>query len=193
MSTLADHQHQRTVLEQLRTSSDPIARQHAEELQPLYHDREMAGLADDVYDSARGEGQPGAGWIRASEHLDKLREYAPQLNMTDDQIRDLLKPDSSGFRAEIYLPDPAILGPGYKPTVAYKGSAGEVLTPDRLRPTGSEDFVANNFPQSVGLRTYCYDRAMNHATSQGVQVGRSLGGRGSARRAARFAQAACQV
>ncbi|QHG88416.1 MULTISPECIES: peptidoglycan-binding domain-containing protein [Xanthomonas] len=163
MSTLANHQHQHTVLEQLRASSDPQTRQHAEKLQPLYHDREMAGLADDVYDSAKGEGQPSAGWVRASEHLDKLREYAPQLNMTDDQIRDLLKPDSSGFRAEIYLPDPAVLGPGYKPTLAYKGSAGEVLTPDGLRPTGSEDFVANNFPQSVGLKTDYYDRAMSLA------------------------------
>lgn len=163
MPTLADHQHQRAVLAQLRTSSDPQARQQAEKLQTLYHDREMAGLSDDVYDSAKGEGQPDAGWIRASEHLDKLREYAPQLNLTDDQIRDLLKPDRSGFRAEIYLPDPAILGPGYKPTVAFKGSAGEVLTPDGLRPTGSEDFVANNFPQSVGLKTDYYDRAMSLA------------------------------
>ncbi|MCC8536166.1 phospholipase [Xanthomonas axonopodis pv. poinsettiicola] len=182
MPTLADHQQQRTILEQLRTSSDPQTRQQAEKLQTLYHDREMAGLSDDVYDSAKGEGQPGTGWMRASEHLDKLREYAPQLNMADDQIRDLLKPDRSGFRAEIYLPDPAVLGPGYKPTVAYKGSAGEVLTPDGLRPTGSEDFVANNFPQSVGLRTDYYDRAMRLAAALKDQkldfeiTGHSLGG-----------------
>ncbi|MCC4620809.1 peptidoglycan-binding protein [Xanthomonas cassavae CFBP 4642] len=182
MHALADHQQQRAILEQLRTSSDPQARQQAEKLQTLYHDREMAGLSDDVYDSAKGEGQPGAGWIRASEHLNKLREYAPQLNMTDDQIKELLRPKESGFRAEIYLPDPAILGPGYKPTVAYKGSAGEVLTPDGLRPTGSEDFVANNFPQSVGLRTDYYDRAMRLAAALKDQkldfeiTGHSLGG-----------------
>ncbi|AJQ87255.1 hypothetical protein ACQR5V_16765 [Xanthomonas oryzae pv. oryzicola] len=72
-----------------------------------------------------------------------------QLNLKNDQIRDFLKPDNSGFRAEIYLPDPAVLGPGYKPTIAFKGSAGQVLTPHGLRDTTSEDFIANNFPQST--------------------------------------------
>ncbi|KPL50433.1 hypothetical protein XAXN_01395 [Xanthomonas axonopodis] len=113
MPTLAAHQQQLALLEQLRASRDPQVQQQAEQLHTFYHDRKMAGLADDVYDSAKGEGQPGTGWIHASEHLDKLREYAPQLNMTDDQIRDFLKPDSSGFRAEIYLPDPVAPGPGY--------------------------------------------------------------------------------
>ncbi|CAD0334687.1 peptidoglycan-binding domain-containing protein [Xanthomonas hortorum] len=164
MPTLEKHQQQRALLEQLRAGDAPEAQQQAMQLNQLYYAREMAGLADDVYDSAKGEGRPDAGWIRASEHPDKLREYASQLNLTNDQIRDLLKPDNSGFRAEIYLPDPAILGPGYKPTLVFKGSAGEVLTPDGLRDTGSEDFIANNFPQSVGLKTDYYDRAMRVAS-----------------------------
>ncbi|UNU11551.1 phospholipase [Xanthomonas translucens] len=151
------------MLDQLRASSDPQAQQQAAQLQQLYHDREIAGVADDVYDAAKGQGQPDAGWIRASEHLDKLREYAPKLHLTNDQIRDLLKPDNSGFRAEIYLPDPAVLGPGYKPVLVFKGSSGQVLTPDGLRETTGEDFLANNFPQSVGLRTDYYDRAMGLA------------------------------
>ncbi|AKO04930.1 hypothetical protein ACQR5T_21065 [Xanthomonas oryzae pv. oryzicola] len=86
-----------------------------------------------------------------------------QLNLKNDQIRDFLKPDNSGFRAEIYLPDPAVLGPGYKPTIAFKGSAGQVLTPHGLRDTTSEDFIANNFPQSVGLKTDYSDRAIGLA------------------------------
>ncbi|WP_115527724.1 phospholipase [Xanthomonas arboricola] len=182
MPTLAEHQQQRTLLTHLRASDDPGAQQQAEQLQTLYHDREMAGLADDVYDSAKGEGRPDAGWIRASEHPEKLREYASQLNLTDKQITELLKPGNSGFRAEIYLPDPAVLGPGYKPTVVFKGSAGEVLTPDGLRDTGSEDFIANNFPQSVGLKTDYYDRAMRLASLLKDQkldfelAGHSLGG-----------------
>ncbi|UNT98983.1 phospholipase [Xanthomonas translucens] len=182
MPNLSEHQQQRELLDQLRASNDPQAQQQATQLQQLYHDREMAGLADDVYDAAKAQGQPDAGWIRASEHLDKLREYAPQLNMTDEQLKDLLKPDKSGFRAEIYLPDPAVLGPGYKPTVVFKGSSGEVLTPDGFRETTGEDFLANNFPQSVGLRTDYYDRAMELASALKAQrmdfelAGHSLGG-----------------
>ncbi|CTP85675.1 hypothetical protein A6R71_09325 [Xanthomonas translucens pv. arrhenatheri] len=164
MPTFAEHQQQRALLDQLHASSDPQAQQQAAQLQNLYHDREMAGLADDVYDAAKGQGRPEPGWIRASENLDKLREYAPQLNMTDEQLKEFLHPKRSGFRAEIYLPDPAVLGPGYKPTVVFKGSSGEVLTPNGLRETTGEDFLANNFPQSVGLRTDYYDRAMQLAS-----------------------------
>ncbi|PPU96609.1 hypothetical protein XhyaCFBP1156_13970 [Xanthomonas hyacinthi] len=148
------------MLEQLRASSDPQAQQQATQLQQLYHDREMAGVSDDVYDAAKGEGRPDAGWMRGSENLDKLREYAPQLGLTNEQITEFLKPDNSGFRAEIYLPDPSVLGPGYKPVLVFKGSSGEVLTSNGLRETTGEDFLANNFPQSVGLRTDYYDRAM---------------------------------
>ncbi|OAX55911.1 hypothetical protein A6R73_15335, partial [Xanthomonas translucens pv. poae] len=38
-----------------------------------------------------------------------------------------------------------------------------MLTPDGLRETTGEDFLANNFPQSVGLQTDYYDRAMGLA------------------------------
>jgi hypothetical protein len=165
MPSLAEHQQQRALFEQLRASNDPQAQQQAAQLHQLYYVREMAGVADDVYDAAKGEGRPEAGWIRASEHLDKLREYAPKLSMTNDQIKEFLHPKESGFRAEIYLPDPTILGPGYKPTLVFKGSSGQVLTPDGLRDTTGEDFLANNFPQAVGLQTDYYDRAMRLASA----------------------------
>jgi hypothetical protein len=79
------------------------------------------------------------------------------------ELKMRLHPDGSGFRAEIYLPDPKVLGPGSMPVVAFKGSAGEVMTPHGLRDTTQEDFFANNFPQSVGLETDYYDRAMKLA------------------------------
>ncbi|MEA9913681.1 phospholipase [Xanthomonas campestris pv. raphani] len=143
----------------------------------------MASLADDVYDSAKGIGDAPVGWMRGSEDFDQLRRSVPQLYATKDaELAERLRPRESGFRAEIYIPDPAILGPGYKPTVVYKGSAGEVATANGLRDTSAEDFLANNFPQSVGMQTDYYDRAMQLAATLKEQrvdfeiAGHSLGG-----------------
>lgn len=158
-----DHQNEQALLQQLRASGDPAAQQQAATLQGFYHQREMGGLAADVYDAGKETGEPPSGWIRASEHPELLREYAPQLQMTKAELQEALHPDKSGFRAEIYLPDPKVLGPGYVPVVAFKGSAGEVMTAHGLRDTTQEDFFANNFPQSVGLETDYYDRAMKLA------------------------------
>lgn len=159
----ADHQHEQAMLQQLRASGDPGAQQQAVALQNFYHHREMGGLAADVYEAAKETGQPPSGWIRASEHPELLREYAPGLQLTKADLQEMMHPDVSGFRAEIYLPDPKVLGSGYTPVVAFKGSAGEVMTSHGLRDTTQEDFLANNFPQSVGLETDYYDRAMKLA------------------------------
>lgn len=165
MPTPIDHQKQQALLNQLQSSGDPAALREASQLKRLYHDNEMGGLAADAYVAAKQDGQspPPAGWIRASEHPELLRQYAPQLHMTDKQLMDQLHPEKSGFRAEIYLPDPKVLGPGYEPVVAFKGSSGQVMTTNGLRDTTQEDFLANNFPQSVGLETDYYDRAMTLA------------------------------
>lgn len=180
----------RELLSQLRGSGDPTAIARADELHRTYHDDQMAALAKDTYWSAMGAGAPPEGrssppgWIRASENLDLLREQSPALKaMNKEQLLKYLKPDDSGFRAEIYLPDPKILGPGFRPVIVPKGSAGEVMGPDgKLQATSAEDFVANNFPQSVGLKTDYYDRAMRLATvmrDAGLKAeysGHSLGG-----------------
>src|SRR5690606_27752573 len=64
----------------------------------------------------------------------------------------------------LYLPDPELLGPGFKPTLVFKGSGGEVVDSDgKRRNTAAEDFLGNNFPQSMGMQTDYYDRAMNLA------------------------------
>ncbi|WP_158883033.1 hypothetical protein [Rhodanobacter sp. L36] len=156
-----DPQQEQTLLQQLRASGDPDKQQEAAQLQKLYHDRQMGDLATDAYAAAKGADKPPPGWIRVSDDPGK---YAPQLHMTAFELRRALHPDHSGFRAEIYLPDPKVLGPGYKPVVAFKGSSGEVMTSDgKLHDTTKEDFLANNFPQSVGMETDYYDRAMKLA------------------------------
>lgn len=175
-------QNEHALLQQLRRSGNPASLRNADQLQRLYHDRHMALLSTDVYNDAKGAGTPPPGWARVSEHPELVRQIASQLHTSSDQLQDMLKPDTSGFRAEIYLPDPAVLGPGYKPTAAFKGSSGEVLTSSGLRDTTQEDFLANNFPQSIGLETDYYNRAMRLAwqlQSNGMHVeytGHSLGG-----------------
>jgi hypothetical protein len=178
------------LLRRLHDSGNPAAIARADELQRTYHDDNMAVLSKDTYWSAMGEHateegkKSPPGWIRASENLDKLRETAPKLaHLTDKQLLDYLKPDDSGFRAEIYFPIPEVLGPGYKPVIVPKGSAGEVVGPDgELHATGAEDFVANNFPQSIGMKTDYYDRTMRLAVDMerfgldAEYAGHSLGG-----------------
>lgn len=177
------HDDQQALLQALQTVGTHEALRQADQLRALYHARETAGLSHDVYAAARGTGSPPAGWRRASEHIDLLRATMPGLGTTDAELRDMLTPEGSGFRAEIYLPDPEVLGPGYKPTVVFKGSAHQVRMPDgTLRATATEDFIGNNFPQSIGLKTDYYDRAMDLAVAlkqQGLEFdlsGHSLGG-----------------
>ncbi len=188
--TAEELKERQTLLSQLRESGDPAATARANELQRTYHDDNMAVLAKDTYWSAMGDKAPEegksapAGWVRASENLDLLKEQYPGLaSMPNEKLLDYLKPDDSGFRAEIYLPDPKIIGPGYKPVIVPKGSAGEVMGADgALHETSAEDFVANNFPQSVGLKTDYYDRAMRlamvmeRAGLDAEYSGHSLGG-----------------
>ncbi|WP_426702099.1 hypothetical protein ACPPVV_03545 [Rhodanobacter sp. Col0626] len=151
------------LLEHLRARNDLAALREADHLQTLYHDRQMDGLSQDVYRAAKGEGQPPQGWARLSEHPELLEKYAAQLHMDERTLLQTLHPDQSGFRAEIYVPDATMQQAGYKPTLAFKGSSGEVMTSDGKKPhnTTTEDFAANNFPQSIGLETDYYDRAMN--------------------------------
>jgi hypothetical protein len=157
----AEREAQDQLLSQLRGAGKTG---EASQLAKGYHGQRMAGLAEDVYESARGEGKPPAGWTRASEHPEQLKALAPQL--TDKQIVDMLHPDKSGYRAEIYLPDKSVLGPDAKPVLVFKGSTGMIVdpaAPGGRRESASEDFLANNIPQGLGLKTDYYDRAMNAA------------------------------
>jgi hypothetical protein len=173
------------LLEQLRNSRDPVAHAEAGELQSLYHTRQMALLADDVYDAAKETGTPPPGWTRATDDMDRLREFVPGLSQRQiSTLQDQLTPKHSGFRAEIYLPDPEMKALGYRPTMAVKGSGGEVMTAHGLRDTTIEDHFANNLPQAVGMETDYYDRSMRLGTLLKLDgfrfehSGHSLGGSG---------------
>lgn len=172
MYPTADEIRERSALIQgVRELGTPEALADGQALQAAFHDEQMDILSKDTYWSAMGNQAPPegahapAGWLRASEHLDLLRQSAPSLaGMSNDELLDYLKPEDSGFRAEIYLPDPAVLGPGFRPVIVPKGSAGEVqMANGKLRDTTVEDFAANNFPQAVGLKTDYYDRGMDLA------------------------------
>lgn len=156
----------------------------ADQLAVNYHGLQMAGLAQDAYRSAAGTGEPPPGWTRASEHPERLQALAPGLSR--EQINEMLRPEGSGFRAEIYLPDPAILGPDARPVFAVKGSTGPIVdpaAPGGVRESGAEDYLANNIPQGLGQRADYYDRAMDAARLLQRQpgldfeiTGHSLGG-----------------
>jgi len=174
------NQQRKDLIDRLRESGHAV---EADNLRDTYHARDVGALADDVYLSAAHEGQPPAGWTRASADPAALRQAG--VDLTDLQIRELLQPRGSGFRAEIYVPDPEILGPDVKMVVAYKGSMGKILDPSRsegLRESGSEDF-SNNFQQAVGMQSDYYDRAMllaftvKRSANDNFEItGHSLGG-----------------
>ena len=155
----------------------------ADRLEETYHAREMSRLAADVYGSAKHEGIPPLGWHRASLDPEALR--AAGVDLSDQEIRGLLQPRHSGFRAEIYVPDKAILGDNTRPVVVYKGSTGEIIDPSApsgRRESGGEDFL-NNGQQAIGMRSDYYDRAMrlgallNQKMTGNFEIaGHSLGG-----------------
>lgn len=184
MTTVSELEQQRALRERLQVIDTPEARADLQRLQALHLESQMSYLGQDVYSSAAGEDQPLLGWRRGSEDFDLLRKQVPELaQLTNQRLLGYFKPDESGFRAEIYLPDPEILGPGYKPTIAFKGSSGPIeLADGKTRDTTLEDFAGINGPQTIGLRTDYYDRAMGLANDfrrLGVYAdytGHSLGG-----------------
>ena len=171
--------------ERSATGGDRELGAQADALQRQYHAREMAGLAADVYRSAEHTGQPPPGWLRGSEHPDLLRKAG--IGWSNDRVDQLLQPDDSAFRAEIYLPDPRVYGPEVKPVLSYKGSNGPVVFEENgkqvTRESAPEDWM-NNGRQGLGLESDYYTRAMTLAREvrqSGVEsnfeiVGHSLGG-----------------
>lgn len=179
-SVRAEREAQEKLVSDLRTAGEGG---RADRLAGGYHAQRMADLAADVYVSARGEGKPPVGWTRASEHPEMLQALAPGLDRK--KIDEMLHPPGSGYRAEIYLPDKSVLGADAKPVLVFKGSTGMIVDPSApggKRESAAEDFLANNVPQGLGLKTDYYDRAMTAATtlkSQGLPfeiAGHSLGG-----------------
>lgn len=145
-ATRAELAQQRTRIDDLRAVGTPEATALADELQTRYHGAQMAKLSADVY-HWEGKGvhlSAPVGWTRASEDPASLAIYGIK--------PDALAPDASGFRAELYIPDPVIHGPAAQPVLTFKGTTA----------TSVEDW-SNNFGQATGNRTDYYDRAMSLA------------------------------
>lgn len=182
---IAQLREQQALLASMRASGDRELGSQADALQRQYHAREMAGLASDVYRAAEHAGQPPPGWLRGSEHPDLLRRAG--FDMSNSEIDRYLQPNDSAFRAEIYLPDPNVLGPDARPVLSYKGSNGPVVFDEGgkqvTRESAPEDWM-NNGRQGLGLESDYYTRAMTLATAvnqSGIRgnfeiVGHSLGG-----------------
>lgn len=157
---------QQARIDGLRALGTPEALSLADQLEARYHGEEIAGLAADVYHWVGDGVSPSApvGWTRASEDPATLARYG----ITQEQ----LAPANSGFRAELYIPDPAIHGADAQPVLAFKGTTA----------SSAEDW-SNNFGQGTGNQTDYYDRAMalavrvDRATDGQFELtGHSLGG-----------------
>ncbi|WP_242106792.1 XVIPCD domain-containing protein [Luteimonas aquatica] len=153
--------------EQARVQGDPGLAERADGLQRQYHAREIGGLATDVYDAAEHRGAPPVGWLRASEHPELLRQRYG-MTLDDNAIRSMLQPGDSAFRAEIYIPDPAVMGTDARPVLAFKGSNGPVVANENgqtvVRRSETQDWVTNG-RQGLGLETDYYNRAMGVAST----------------------------
>ena len=148
-----------------------------------YHAREMHRLASDVYGVDTGfRNEDGTriaapeGWTRAvgvdvstPEGRAAANERLAPYGLT---VADLNPQGDNGFRAELYLPDRAVLGEGAVPVLSFKGTT----------PTSAEDW-ATNLAQGVGAETEYYNRAMIAADRLDLETdgrfeitGHSLGG-----------------
>ena len=168
---------QNILLERAMATGDVHVLAQAKQLKADYHARDMAALSDDVYEAADGkhakiQTEPPVGYIRVSANPEALRSSG--VNWTDKEITEYLQPNASGFRAEIYLPDPAILGKDAKPVLCFKGTDSDK----------NEDWL-NNARQGAGMQSDYYDRAMTVALrlkkdfgdNQAFEItGHSLGG-----------------
>lgn len=163
----AEFAEQQARVTQLRENGSLEALQLANKLERDYNALQSGLLAADAYHwTAPGAvSTPPVGWDRASElSAGELARYGISENM--------LRPDSSGFRAELYLPNADNPDSAATPVLAFKGTD----------PGRGEDWV-NNFTQARGERTDYYDRAMSLAVEVSMATdgevsltGHSLGG-----------------
>ncbi|HLM53885.1 MAG TPA: XVIPCD domain-containing protein [Pseudoxanthomonas sp.] len=158
---------QRILVTGLRTqaaaSGDAGLDTMADALQRQYHAADHSRLQEDVYlSAAHRPASAGLGYFRASEHLDMLNKLG--VPWTQQDLKKYLQPDDSDFRAEIYLPDPAVYGADAKPVVVFKGSNGPVVAQDGsgrsyTRESALGDWI-ENARQGLGLESDHYNRAM---------------------------------
>lgn len=141
-------------------SPDPVIKMAAERFQREVHDVEQAHLSADVYTPDDG---PPPGWKNISNDNELLRKFGLE--------KDMLEKKGSSFRAQVYLPDPAVFGEDMKPTVAFKGTT-----------MSSKEDWKNNAAQAIDSDSSYYRDAVaigNAVSDSGAAIevtGHSLGG-----------------
>jgi len=151
------------LVEQGEQSNDPVVRQAAKDLDRLQKDAEYAKLSAHVYDP---DSPPPPGWKNISNDPAALSKYGLKPN-------DLSNPEKSGFRSQMYEPDPAVFGDSMKPSIAFKGTT----------MTSGEDWK-NNFAQGTNFKSDYYESAVGIGNAIGDSgnggnvhmTGHSLGG-----------------
>lgn len=143
---------------QAQQQADGALWQQTEELATLYHDREVLALSRSI---GPDDSVPD-GWSRATP--EQLEAYG--LSPED------LRPEGSGFNAELFIPDPEVYGPDAAPVLQFEGT-----------DFGDMRDVNADVAQAMGNDEAYYNRAIDIAiranqTSGGEIVfsGHSLGG-----------------
>lgn len=143
---------------QAQTQQDGALWQQTQDLQTLYHDREVLTLSR----SLGADDKVPDGWHRASDT--ELTQYG----LTDDQLH----PEDSGFNAELFIPDPAVFGPDAAPVLQFEGT-----------DFGDLEDVNADVAQALGNDEAYYNQALDIASSvaehggdEVIFSGHSLGG-----------------
>lgn len=156
----------RELVEEGKKSSDPNTRAAADRLEKQIPDYESAKLSASTYHKV---GCPEynrltKGWKNVGDDSAALSKYG--LKPTD-----LEDPANSQFRARLYEPDPAVLGDGFKPNIAMKGTTF----------LSGQDWK-NNIHQAISANAPYYKKAVNignkvaQSNQSVVFTGHSLGG-----------------
>lgn len=145
---------------QAQEQDDGALWQQTEDLATLYHDREVLALSRAI---APDDPVP-EGWTRATDA--QLAQYG--ISEAD------LRPtgDDTGFRAELFIPDPAVYGPDAVPVLQFEGTNfGDLadVNADVAQAMGNDEAFYN---QAIDIAT----RVNQHSGGNVIFSGHSLGG-----------------
>jgi hypothetical protein len=145
---------------QAQEQNDGALWQQTEDLATLYHDREVLALSRAI---APGDPVP-AGWTRATDA--QLAQYG----ISESDLRPT--GDDTGFRAELFIPDPAVYGPDALPVLQFEGTNfGDLadVNADVAQAMGNDEAFYN---QAIDIAT----RVNQHSGGNVIFSGHSLGG-----------------
>ena len=145
---------------QAQQEGDGALWQQTEDLATLYRDRQVLALSRAI---APDDPVP-AGWTRATDA--QLAQYG----ISDADLRPT--GDDTGFRAELFIPDPAVFGPNATPVLQFEGTNfGDLqdVNADVAQAMGNDEAFYN---QAIDIAT----RVNQHSGGNVIFSGHSLGG-----------------